>query len=863
MNGKFTPSAERALQETLRQAAGLGHTYIGSEHLLLGLAAAEGSPAAAALAEKGATHSRIREAVVGFAGEGAESRVTPSDMTPRVRHIIEASAREAERSGQSAVGSEHLLLAILRAGDCVAVRLLDQLAVSVDSLAEDVADRIRADARGREARERGNLREGGRGSVSEQRGDASRRGAGREERGAGSRGGRSASAPTLVKYGRDLTADAREGRLDPVIGRKEETERVIRILSRRGKNNPCLIGEAGVGKTAVVEGLALRIAAGEIPESLRGASVYALDLAGMIAGAKYRGEFEERVGNLLSELKRERDVILFIDELHTVVGAGAAEGAVDAANILKPALARGELRVIGATTVEEYRRHIERDAALSRRFSPVTVEEPTEQAAVAMLEGLKDRYEAHHGVTVSRKAIEAAVTLTARYLPDRRLPDKALDVLDEAAARLRMEACAPDGERLRAERRLGQILREKETAVLRQDFTAAARLREEELALEERLREREGRLTVGARGGEDGGAVSLENADAVGRRREDPPRPELTEAHVAAVVTGWTGIPVAVGDDPEAERLAGLEAALRREVVGQEAAVSALCRGVRRGRLGLSDGHRPLASFLLAGDTGVGKTHLARSLASALFGSERALVRLDMTEYMESHSVSRLLGAPPGYVGHGEGGILTEAVRRRPYAVVLFDEVEKAHPDVRGLLLQLLEDGRLTDSEGRVADFRHTVVILTANISGEGRGRIGFGGGEEQSARVIEAVRKRFPPELLGRLDEIVPLEAPTAEQMTAIARLLLDRVAKRAEGLGLTLTFSEEVAALAVSRAEEGRQGARPLRRSVSRLVEDAIAAALTEGRIHRGDTVCLTVEDGTVTVRSEPPFPRETPDS
>ncbi len=855
MNGKFTPSAERALQETLRQAAGLGHTYIGSEHLLLGLAAAEDSPAAVALAEKGATHSRIREAVVGFAGEGAESHVTPSDMTPRVRHIIEASAREAERSGQSTVGSEHLLLAILRAGDCVAVRLLDQLAVSVDGLAEDVADRLRADARGREGRERGGTREGSRSFGSETRGDAPRRAAGREEKGTGGRGGRSASAPTLAKYGRDLTADAREGRLDPVIGREEETERVIRILSRRGKNNPCLIGEAGVGKTAVVEGLALRVAAGEIPEPLRGTSVYALDLAGMIAGAKYRGEFEERVGNLLAELKRERDVILFIDELHTVVGAGAAEGAVDAANILKPALARGELRVIGATTVEEYRRHIERDAALSRRFSPVTVEEPTEQAAMDMLEGLKDRYEAHHGVTVSREAVEAAVTLSARYLPDRRLPDKALDVLDEAAARLRMEAYAPDGERLRAERRLGQILREKEAAVLCQDFSAAARLREEELALEERLREGETSPRGGSLREMDGGASGPSPANAVLEKEECPRRPVLTETHVAAVVTGWTGIPVAAGEDPEAERLAGLEEALRREVVGQEAAVSALCRGVRRGRLGLSDGHRPLASFLLAGDTGVGKTHLARSLASALFGSEKALVRLDMTEYMEPHSVSRLLGAPPGYVGHGEGGILTEAVRRRPYAVVLFDEVEKAHPDVRGLLLQLLEDGRLTDSEGRVADFCHTVVILTANMGGEGRGggRIGFGGDEDRAARVVEEVRRRFPPELLGRLDEIVPLKPPTVEELTAIARLLLDRVARRAEGLGLTLTFSEDVAALAVSRAEESRQGARPLRRSISRLVEDAIAAALTEGRIRRGDTVRLTVENGAVAVRPD----------
>ncbi len=830
MTNRFTGRAQSALNGALREAQALGHTYVGSEHLLLGLLTEPACIAAKLMTARGVDTEKFRSAVVELSGAGARSRVSPSDMTPRVRRIIQDSAIEAGRAGQSYVGTEHLLLALLDQPDCVAVRLLESVAVSSDELKRDVVGFLASspsNAGGGETAARDPLEESG------TRGREERRDR-REDRGRSSDGeGRIPGAPTLSKYGRDLTAKAREGKLDPIIGRERETERVIRILSRRSKNNPCLIGEPGVGKTAVVEGLCQRIADGSVPETLKGKRIVTVDIPAMIAGAKYRGEFEDRLKGIMAEVRKEPDLILFIDELHTIVGAGAAEGAVDAANILKPALSRGEIRVIGATTVEEYRLHVEKDAALERRFQAVTVGEPTEEEALLILTGLRPRYEAHHKMKITDEALRAAVELSVKYIPDRFLPDKAIDLMDEAAAALRISGMTEPPDLKRMETELAALSREKEEAIKAQEFERAAALRDREVTLQEAYED--------ARQSWETGDGQARNSMAV------------TPAAVAEVVTEWTGIPVSRLLETESERLLTLEDTLKERVIGQDEAVSAVAGAIRRGRLGLSDPRRPIGSFLFLGQTGVGKTELARGLAAALFGSEKALIRLDMSEYMEKHSVSRLIGSPPGYIGHEEGGQLTERVRRKPYAVVLLDELEKAHPDIFNILLQIMDDGSLTDSAGRRVNFRHTVIIMTSNLGAGGSRRktAGFTAGSEEARdreRMLTALKEAVRPEFLGRIDETVVFRPLGEAEVRRIASLLLEELALRVRAMGIGLDFSEGAVTLLVKEGFDPQFGARPLRRAAVRLMEEPLAEEILRGRIREGDRVTAEAIDGKI---------------
>ncbi len=737
---RFTDKANTALNLAMEAAREMGHTYVGTEHLLLGLLREGSGVAAVVLGGRGITAVGYARRLTEAQSSGAYSTLSVEDFTPRAKAAMDNAVAAAAMAQHRLAGTEHLLAAILRDDTGVAVRLLTQL----DGRPEELL---------------GDLTRAGGPAAS----PASQRSAAKSGR-----------TPTLDQYGRDLTAMARAGMLDPVIGREEETARVIHILCRRTKNNPCLIGEPGVGKTAVAEGLAQRMAAGEVPEPLRDKRLITLDLTGMVAGTKYRGDFEERVKNALTEVGRVGDVLLFIDEIHNLIGAGAAEGAVDAANILKPALARGELQLIGATTIAEYRRHIEKDAALERRFQPVSVEEPTPAATRGMLRGLREKYESHHKVTIGEEAMTAAVDLSMRYVTDRFLPDKAIDLLDEAAARVRL------------------------------------------------------------RGGD-----------------------EVSGADVAAVVAQWTGIPAEQITCEEGARLQSLEDTLRRRVVGQDAAVAAVARAVRRGRLGLQDPHRPMGSFILLGPTGVGKTELCKALAEALFGDEKAMIRLDMSEYMEPHAVSRLVGSPPGYVGHEEGGQLTEAVRRRPYSLVLLDEMEKAHPDLQNLLLQILEDGQLTDSRGRRVDFRNTLIVMTSNAGARrlaGEGRVGFAGqagGLPSAALHREAMaelRQIFRPEFLGRVDEIVVFRPLTEQQVTAIATRLLEDVRKRLQPLGYAFSYDADVAPFLAREGFDAVYGARPLRRAVRRQVEDPLAEKLLSATYRKGDIIRLSVADDAI---------------
>ena len=800
---KFTPRAEEALRLAQEAAEEMGHGYVGSEHLLLGLMREEEGIAHRVMTEYGLTDEMICSILQRTVGTGLAGAAPSQGLTPRAKSIVELAVSESIRTNCSYIGTEHLLMGILREGNNMALRVLRTVGVDPRKMYASVVKKLNESPR----------------TVTS--------GAATPNKEEGKKG------KTLSEFTRDLNEAAREGKLDPVIGREQEVQRVIQILSRRTKNNPVLIGEPGVGKTAIAEGLAQRIVSADVPEELLDKKILSLDLSGMVAGTKYRGEFEERIKNTLAEVKQAGNVILFIDELHTIVGAGSAEGAVDAANIIKPALGRGEIRVIGATTLDEYRKYIEKDAALERRFQPVTVGEPTAETSVEILKGLRDKYEAHHKLTITDEAIEAAVMLSSRYINDRFLPDKAIDLMDEAASQVRMkaESASPDLKSL--EEKIAALHREKAEAIAAQDFEKAAQLRDIEKNYTEQ--------------------VEIERDKW--HRQMQQNRGSVTADDIAAVVAGWTGIPVTRLTEDEGQRLLRLEDTLHERVVGQDEAVTAVAKAIRRGRVGLKDPKRPIGSFLFLGPTGVGKTELCKTLAEAMFGDENAMIRIDMSEYMEKHTVSRLIGSPPGYVGHEEGGQLTEKVRRKPYAIILFDEVEKAHPDVFNLLLQILEDGRLTDGQGRVVDFKNTVIVMTSNAGAhtiKKQRALGFGGQEDSEKtydamreNIMDEVRQIFRPEFLNRVDEIIVFHALTEAEIDQIARLLLDQVCLRLEDRGIRLEVGEEALRLISKAGYDLKYGARPLRRAIQRLVEDALSEEILLGDVRLGDRVLASVED------------------
>ncbi|MBQ9428938.1 MAG: ATP-dependent Clp protease ATP-binding subunit [Clostridia bacterium] len=809
MNNRFTQKAQDALNRALLAARELGHTYVGSEHLLIGLVSVEDGVAAKALISKGATKDKIEHTVIESIGTGNPTGVSAADLTPRTKQIIEMSAYESARHGHGYIGTEHLLLALLGEPDCVAVKILDAIGVNTLELRTAVLSLLD----GMEDAEEGAAEKGG---NAKKNADSSIK-----------------DCPTLASYGRNLTALAKEGKIDPIIGREEETERVVQILARRTKNNPCLIGEPGVGKTAVVEGLAQRIADSNVPEMLANKRIITLDISSMIAGAKYRGEFEERLKNVMQEVANKKDIILFIDEIHTLVGAGAAEGAMDAANILKPALSRGEMQLIGATTIDEYRKNIEKDAALERRFQSVMVGEPTEEEAIQILRGLRDKYEAHHKLKISDEAIEAAVKLSARYINDRFLPDKAIDLIDEAAARLRISSVtAPEGVKA-TEKELATVSRSKAEAIKAQNFEEAAALRDKEHTLREKL---DSEKQAWQSSGEASALV-------------------VEKSHIADIVTAWTGIPVKQLESEESQKLLHLDEILKSRIIGQDKAVETIAKAIRRGRMGLKDPRRPLGSFIFLGPTGVGKTELTKALANVMFGDDNAMIRIDMSEYMEKHSVSKLIGAPPGYVGYEEAGQLTEKIRRKPYSVVLFDEIEKAHPDVFNIMLQILDDGMLTDAQGRKVDFKNTIIIMTSNVGASAitdkAKSLGFTSSANVEAEhqamednVMRALKETFKPEFLNRLDDIIVFNRLSDENIKAIASLMLGDLKKRIEALGIEITFDDAVVAYIAKKGFDPIYGARPLRRAITNLIEDSFSEAMLEGSVKAGDKVVATLD-------------------
>ena len=810
---KFTPRAEEALRLAQEAAEEMGHGYVGSEHLLLGLMREEEGIAHRVMTEYGLTDEMICSILQRTVGTGLAGAAPSQGLTPRAKSIVELAVSESIRTNCTYIGTEHLLMGILREGNNMALRVLRTVGVDPRKMYASVVKKLNESPR----------------TVTS--------GAATPNKEEGKKG------KTLSEFTRDLNEAAREGKLDPVIGREQEVQRVIQILSRRTKNNPVLIGEPGVGKTAIAEGLAQRIVSADVPEELLDKKILSLDLSGMVAGTKYRGEFEERIKNTLAEVKQAGNVILFIDELHTIVGAGSAEGAVDAANIIKPALGRGEIRVIGATTLDEYRKYIEKDAALERRFQPVTVGEPTAETSVEILKGLRDKYEAHHKLTITDEAIEAAVMLSSRYINDRFLPDKAIDLMDEAASQVRMkaESASPDLKSL--EEKIAALHREKAEAIAAQDFEKAAQLRDIEKNYTEQ--------------------VEIERDKW--HRQMQQNRGSVTADDIAAVVAGWTGIPVTRLTEDEGQRLLRLEDTLHERVVGQDEAVTAVAKAIRRGRVGLKDPKRPIGSFLFLGPTGVGKTELCKTLAEAMFGDENAMIRIDMSEYMEKHTVSRLIGSPPGYVGHEEGGQLTEKVRRKPYSVVLFDEIEKAHEDVWNILLQILEDGIVTDSQGRRVDFKNTVIVMTSNVGAKNitaadTARLGFDGGEQENdeakrfARIREAVmaelKRTFRPEFLNRIDETIVFRQLDEEDIRKIARRMLEVTGGRMAQQGITLQADDDAVAALAKDGFDAQYGARPLRRAIQNTVEDAVAELVLEGKLLSGDTAHVRLKDGKVVI-------------
>ena len=814
MMQRFTDDAQRVLSFAQEAALELGHDYVGTEHVLIGLTKVKNGVAAKALNELGLSAESIIEDVENHIGRG-HKKASSVYMTPRVKHVLELAVEVANRMNHNYVGTEHILLGLLSDGGGVAVGLLRNHNIR----ANDVVDAIR--------------------DILGSSGSASHSGEDNKE---------SSSLGDLADFGTDLNESAKQGKIDPVIGRDKEISRVIQILSRRTKNNPVLIGEPGVGKTAIAEGLAQRIVNGNVPEILRNKRIISLSISSMLAGAKYRGEFEERLKKAIDEVQKHDDMIIFIDEIHTLVGAGATEGAMDAANILKPALARGEFQVIGATTLDEYKKHIEKDAALERRFQPVLVGEPSEEDALEILKGLRDRYEAFHKAKITDEALEAAVSLSSRYITDRFLPDKAIDVVDEAASKVRMKvfSAAPDVKAL--ETQLADVKKEKEAAVTAQEFEKAAEMRDEERRIEKEINDKK--------------KAAKENSDA---------KLVVTDEDIASVVAQWTGIPVSKIAQEESESLLHLEEELHKRVIGQDEAVVAVSKAIRRARAGLKDPKRPIGSFLFLGPTGVGKTELARALAVALFGDETAMIRLDMSEYMEKHTVSRLVGAPPGYVGYEEGGQLTDAVRRKPYSVILLDEVEKAHADFFNILLQVLDDGRLTDSQGRTVDFRNTVIIMTSNLGAKALRKdspeLGFLAAKkadsntedtngvnfkEAKKSVMDSVKRHFRPEFLNRIDEMIVFHALTSNDLKQIVTILMDTVVKRLGDMGLSLEISPAAMDLLVKEGSDFSMGARPLKRAIQRLIEDPISDLILQGNAPEGAIIKADVEDEHIVVKA-----------
>ena len=803
----FTEKANHAMNLALSGAEEFGHTYVGSEHVLLGLLREGSGVAAVALEELGIFADDLDNLIKNEMGVGPKTSLSPSDFTPRTKRVLQNAVVQAAGLGHNYVGTEHLLLALIAEADSYAVRFLSELGTNPRNILDKLND-----------------------SFGEYQSESQMYGMMGESYSSGMAGGGASTktkTKTLDQFGRDLTQMAQNGSIDPVIGRQNEIERVIQILSRRTKNNPCLIGEPGVGKTAVAEGLALKIVSGDVPELLKGKRVVSLDLTSMIAGTKYRGDFEDRIKNAIEEVKKAGNIILFIDEMHTIVGAGSAEGSADAANILKPSLARGDFQVIGATTIKEYRKYIEKDAALERRFQPVTVGEPSEEEAIMILTGLRDRYEAHHKVKITDEAISAAVRLSARYIADRFLPDKAIDLVDEAASRVRLQAYTVPDDLHELENKIKELDKEKSAAINEQNFERAAKIRDEEKALRR----------------------SLEEQRRDWQNQHENTNGEVTEEDIAYIVSNWSGVPVVQLTQAESERLLNMESIIKERIIGQDEAVQQVAKAIRRSRVGLKDPKRPIGSFIFLGPTGVGKTELCKALAQAMFGDENAMIRFDMSEYMEKHTASKLIGSPPGYVGYDEGGQLTEKVRRKPYSVVLFDEIEKAHPDMFNMLLQILEDGHVTDSQGRKVDFRNTIIIMTSNVGArlitDKQTSLGFSlssndtDKEKLRETVLEELKKAFKPEFLNRVDDTIVFNKLTNDDIRCIAKNMLENVKARAQALDIEVAFSEGAIAAISDEGFDPVYGARPLRRAIQSKIEDKLSEEMLKGDVKPGERV------------------------
>ena len=812
MTYKFTKKAEKAVQIAENIAIELGHNYVGTEHILYGLSKEKSGIASKVLENQNITTEAVLEKIEELIGVGEGKTTGTMGLTPRTKRVIENAFKEAKRLNSEFIGTEHLLIGIMRESDSVAVRIMLELNLEPQKLYNEIVKVINeydtSDSNG----------------IDTEKSNKSSYNL----------------TPTLNQFGSDLSMLAREGKLDPVIGRKTEIERIIQILSRRTKNNPCLIGEPGVGKTAVIEGLAEKIVSGDVPENLKNKRVVTLDISGMVAGAKYRGDFEERIKKALKEVKKSGDVIIFIDEIHTIVGAGAAEGAIDAANILKPLLARGEIQLIGATTLNEYRKYIEKDSALERRFQPVTVNEPSEEDTILILKGLRDKYEAHHNVKITDEAIIEATKLSIRYISDRFLPDKAIDIIDEAASKAKLKTFTEPTVIKNLEEKIQKIMAEKEEAIISQNFEKAAELRDTERNEKEKL----------------------EKEKQKWKNKTSKDVKEISAEDISDVIANWTGIPVKKISQDENERLKNLESSLHERVIGQNEAVKAVAKAIKRSRVGLQDPNRPIGSFMFLGPTGVGKTELSKALAESLFGDENSMIRIDMSEYMEAHSTSKMIGSPPGYVGFDEAGGLTEKVRRKPYSVILFDEVEKAHPDVLNMLLQILDDGRLTDSHGRVVNFKNTVIIMTSNIGARlitDKKTLGFASRENSQEEkeyegtkkeVLQELKKNFRPEFINRIDEIIVFHKLIQEEIKQIAEIMLNKITKRLEEQNIQITIDEKAKELIIKKGTDSTYGARPLRRAIQTMVEDKIAEEIIEGNLKNGDKATITEKEATITV-------------